>query len=213
MHGDAEALPFADGAFDVVIGAFVINHLPRPERGVAEMRRVARRRLSLAMWAEDTAMFALVDGPSDAPPGPDAEHFARREHLLQLLPGEVTEVRFELDVESFDALHDGLAGGTVRTAARLAHMPREALRRPPSRTAAATATRCRPSSASSPPPSPSTERSRRRARHPLRRMTTAPTYRVLSLTSCLKSETASPTGSSVGCLSCTDFWLALPTSS
>jgi SAM-dependent methyltransferase len=128
VEGDAEALPFADGAFDVVIGAFVINHLPHPERGVAEMRRVATRRVSLAMWAEDTAMFALVDGPSDAPPGPDAEHFARREHLEALLPGAVTEVEFTLAVSSFDALYDGLAGGTVRTAARLANMPREALR-------------------------------------------------------------------------------------
>jgi SAM-dependent methyltransferase len=128
VAGDAEDLPFDDGAFDVVIGAFVINHLPHPERGVAEMRRVAKRRLSLAMWAEETAMFALVDGPSDAPPGPDAEHFARRENLEALLPGEVTEVEFVLEVPSFDALHDGLAGGTVRTAARLQNMPREALR-------------------------------------------------------------------------------------
>jgi SAM-dependent methyltransferase len=129
IHGDAEDLPFANGAFDVVLGAFVINHLPHPERAVAEMRRVATRRVSLAMWALDTVMFTLVTGPSDAPPGPAAEYFAHRENLVALLPGEVAEVAFDLEVPSLDALHDGLAGGSVRTAAILQNTPREALAR------------------------------------------------------------------------------------
>jgi SAM-dependent methyltransferase len=120
LEGDAEALPFEDGAFDVVTGAFVINHLPDPERAVAEMRRVAHR-VSLAMWAEDTLLFALPTQAAGAAPiaGPDAERFAGREQLLALLPGEVTEVTFDLELDSFDTLWDGLLGGTVRTAARL----------------------------------------------------------------------------------------------
>ena len=127
-EGDAERLPFADDEFDVVLGAFVVNHLPDPERGVAELRRVARGRVALAMWAEDTPLFALpalaaAGLPDGAPPGPDAERFARRENLLRLLDGHVTEVAFELEIASFDALWDGVLGGTVRTAARLAGAP------------------------------------------------------------------------------------------
>ncbi len=125
LEGDAEQLPFEDGAFDVATGAFVINHLPDPERAVAELRRVASR-VSLAMWAEDTLLFALpTRAAGDAPiAGPDAERFASRENLLALLPGDVTEVSFDLELESFDALWDGLLGGTVRTAARLTESAR-----------------------------------------------------------------------------------------
>ncbi|HET6168365.1 MAG TPA: methyltransferase domain-containing protein [Marmoricola sp.] len=39
--GDAYALPFAGGAFDLVVAAFLINHLDEPGRGLAEFRRVA----------------------------------------------------------------------------------------------------------------------------------------------------------------------------
>jgi SAM-dependent methyltransferase len=131
LEGDAEDLPFEDGAFDVVVSAFVINHLPDPERAVAEMKRVARR-VSLAMWAEETLLFALptrAAGDAPAIPGPDGERFARRERLLGLLDGEVSEVTFELALPSFDALWDGLRGGTVRTAARLRDEHRPALER------------------------------------------------------------------------------------
>jgi SAM-dependent methyltransferase len=40
--GDSCALPFRTGAFDAVVAAFVVNHLPDPARGLAEANRVAR---------------------------------------------------------------------------------------------------------------------------------------------------------------------------
>jgi ubiquinone/menaquinone biosynthesis C-methylase UbiE len=40
--GDAAALPFSAGCFDVVVAAFSINHLPRPADGFREARRVTR---------------------------------------------------------------------------------------------------------------------------------------------------------------------------
>lgn len=40
---DAQALPFADGAFDVVTSALVINFVPEPLRALQEMHRVIRR--------------------------------------------------------------------------------------------------------------------------------------------------------------------------
>ena len=64
-QADVEDLPFADASFDAVVGAFVVNHLPRPERGAAELRRVLRPRgrLVLAMWdaPERVALFGLLE--------------------------------------------------------------------------------------------------------------------------------------------------------
>jgi ubiquinone/menaquinone biosynthesis C-methylase UbiE len=40
--GDAEGLPFADGAFDLVVCRFAFHHFESPERVLAEMCRVCR---------------------------------------------------------------------------------------------------------------------------------------------------------------------------
>lgn len=40
--GDATALPFEDGAFDIVVTRYSFHHLPVPARALAEMRRVCR---------------------------------------------------------------------------------------------------------------------------------------------------------------------------
>jgi SAM-dependent methyltransferase len=49
---DAEALPFADGSFDVVISTFGVMFTPDQERAAAELLRVCRRhgRIGLANW-------------------------------------------------------------------------------------------------------------------------------------------------------------------
>jgi SAM-dependent methyltransferase len=39
---DVQALPFADGEFDVVVAAWMLYHVPDLERGVAELARVLR---------------------------------------------------------------------------------------------------------------------------------------------------------------------------
>ncbi len=51
--GDAVALPFRDGAFDVVIAAFSLNHLADPTVGVREAGRVSRDRVLLSTYAPD----------------------------------------------------------------------------------------------------------------------------------------------------------------
>jgi ubiquinone/menaquinone biosynthesis C-methylase UbiE len=43
QQGDAEALPFADGSFDLVSCRAAFHHFPRPERVLAEMARVTAR--------------------------------------------------------------------------------------------------------------------------------------------------------------------------
>lgn len=52
LHADAQQLPFADGQFDVVVAAEVLEHLPDPERGLAEMARVASGSLVLSVPRE-----------------------------------------------------------------------------------------------------------------------------------------------------------------
>ncbi len=44
MLSDAEALPFADNCFDVVVSLETIEHLRKPERFLAECRRVLRKK-------------------------------------------------------------------------------------------------------------------------------------------------------------------------
>jgi SAM-dependent methyltransferase len=130
---DAEALPFADGAFDVALGAFLVNHLPDAETAIAEMRRVAAR-VALAAWGpeDDVAFLALparaaATLDSSIPDGPSGERYADRERLAALLGGMVSELRTTLHVDTLDELWDGIRGGTVRTAARLEAAAPEAL--------------------------------------------------------------------------------------
>jgi len=145
--GDAEALPFADASFDAVAAAFVVNHVPDPERAAAELARVARPggRVAAAMWGppDEVALLGLPGAAAVAaglddraiPAGPRAERFTDAGELGGLLRGarlvDVTlaEVAFSLRAGDFDELWRGVLGGTVRTAARLAAAPAAARER------------------------------------------------------------------------------------
>ena len=50
--GDVRALPFEDGAFDVVLCSEVLEHLARPCAAVRELKRVARQRVVLTVPRE-----------------------------------------------------------------------------------------------------------------------------------------------------------------
>jgi len=54
-EGDAEALPYADGSFDVVATIFGAMFAPRPDRVAAELLRVCRRGGTIAManWTKE----------------------------------------------------------------------------------------------------------------------------------------------------------------
>ena len=135
--GDAEALPFADSSFDAVVGAFVLNHLPRPEVAAAELARVlgSGGRLALSVWdvPERTAFIGLVrnavaraGAPPSAQPtgGPDPFRFADDAQLRVLLDNagledvavETVALRHRVQGDAME-LWDGLLAGSVRSAA------------------------------------------------------------------------------------------------
>jgi SAM-dependent methyltransferase len=65
-EGDAEALPFADAAFDAVVSNFGVHHVERPRRALAEAFRVLRPGggLAFTLWAppeENPAWRLLFD--------------------------------------------------------------------------------------------------------------------------------------------------------
>ncbi len=52
LHGDAQHLPFPDRTFDLVVAVEVLEHLPDPASGLAELARVGRRDLVLSVPRE-----------------------------------------------------------------------------------------------------------------------------------------------------------------
>lgn len=54
-QGDAQALPFSDGAFDAAVSGLMVNFLPDPSRGLAEMARVTRPGGVVAAYVWDYA--------------------------------------------------------------------------------------------------------------------------------------------------------------
>ena len=133
VEGDAEQLPFADSSFDGVVGGFALNHLPAPERGAAEARRVLRPggRAAFSVWdrperarligvLSDLIDRAGLDRAEAIPEGPDGFRFADEGEFAALLQGagleevRVQTVELVISVAGIDELWEGLLGGSVR---------------------------------------------------------------------------------------------------
>lgn len=147
-HANAEALPFPDGAFDAVVGNFVLLHLGRPERAAAEFVRVlgVGGRLALTVWdVPERARFlgVLLDAlaaaeaspPKDIPAGPPFFRFADDQELARLLGSagledvHVRTISFTHRESSPDAFWRGILDGTVRTSALILGQTSEMQRR------------------------------------------------------------------------------------
>ena len=93
--GDAEALPFADASFDAAIANFGIHHVERPERAIAEARRVLKRggTFAFTVWVDpqdNTAWRMIFDavkacGRLDVPMPAGNDSAATRENFSRLL--------------------------------------------------------------------------------------------------------------------------------
>jgi SAM-dependent methyltransferase len=141
LQGDAEDLPFAECSFDALVGNLIVNHLPRPERGIREFARVLRPggTVALSTWdvPERTRFIGiLLDAlrdcgvaDSQAAPGPDPFRFAHDDEFLELLRWagledmRVRSVSLTHRVADVDELWHGLLGGSVRTAGLVMRQP------------------------------------------------------------------------------------------
>ena len=139
-EGDAEALPYAEDSFDVVVSNFGIHHVPRPDKALAEAARVLRPggRVAFTTWAvpaENIAWRLLFDairehGDLDAAKTPPSGgNLGAAEAVLRLLgDAGFADVRAEPVCREWrvDDPHDlfaALSRGTVRTAALIAAQP------------------------------------------------------------------------------------------
>jgi SAM-dependent methyltransferase len=129
IEGDAEALRFHNDSFDAAAAAFVLHHVPEPQRVTAELQRIAPR-VAVSAWSpsEEQPLFALVavafdDAgarlPADLPRGPSRDDVGREEFLTSLLPGaRVFTVGSEHEFADAYALFDGFLEGSVTTRAQ-----------------------------------------------------------------------------------------------
>lgn len=74
QEADAEALPFADRRFDVVMSSFGVMFTPDQERAAAELSRVCRSggKIALTNWTPDSfvgQMFRTIGRHMPPPPG------------------------------------------------------------------------------------------------------------------------------------------------
>lgn len=111
QEADAEALPFDDGRFDVVLSTFGVMFTPDHERAAAEMLRVVRRggRIGLANWTPDGFIGQLLRTVGGHVPPPAGVRppvlWGTEAHLHTLFPGqriEATARTFTFRYESPD---------------------------------------------------------------------------------------------------------------
>lgn len=60
VQASADRLPFRSDACDAALAVLTIHHWPDPQRGLAEMRRVARDRVVVLTWDPDQSGFWLL---------------------------------------------------------------------------------------------------------------------------------------------------------
>ncbi len=111
-EADAEALPFADGEFDVVLSAIGVMFAPHHQVAADELVRVCKPggRIGIISWTPEGfigQLFATMK-PFAPPPPPGASpppKWGSEEHVLGLLGDRVTDVATErrmLTVDRFD---------------------------------------------------------------------------------------------------------------
>jgi SAM-dependent methyltransferase len=102
VEGDAEALPFEDDSFDVVLSTFGCMFAPDHRAAATEIARVTKPggRVGLACWRPDGnigRMFAAVG--KYAPPPPEGFQppplWGVRDHVTEIFDGTGVALRFE----------------------------------------------------------------------------------------------------------------------
>jgi SAM-dependent methyltransferase len=137
-EGDAEALPYEDASFDVVLSQFGHMFAPRPEVAVREMLRVLKPggTIAFATWPPQFftgRMFALI-GRYMPPPPPGVSpppQWGNPDIVRERLGEAVTDLAFDtgmirgsnLSVPHFRTLFEGNVGPVMRILQMLASEP------------------------------------------------------------------------------------------
>jgi SAM-dependent methyltransferase len=113
IEGDAEAMPFEDGGFDVVLSTFGCMFAPRHQLAARELTRVLASggRMGLCSWTPDssiaemirTLMAVLPPSPEFAQPPP---LWGSEEHVRGLF--EASGLELELERESLEFRSDSV---------------------------------------------------------------------------------------------------------
>jgi SAM-dependent methyltransferase len=99
QEADAEALPFADGGFDVVVSTFGVMFTPDQERAASELMRVCRKggRIGLANWTPDGfigQLFKTIGRHMPPPAGMRPPSlWGQRDHLDHLFGHEAASIQ------------------------------------------------------------------------------------------------------------------------
>ena len=135
-RGDAMALPYADGAFDVAVMALVLVFVPDPAKGVAEMRRVVAPGGDVVAYKWDmhgggfplSALQAEMRALGVSLPRPPSVDASRAEAMHALWAGAglvdvaVTSIAVERTFDDFDDWWT-TSGHSPSTGATLKGMP------------------------------------------------------------------------------------------
>jgi SAM-dependent methyltransferase len=127
-EGDAEALPFPDASFDVVLSQFGHMFAPRPEVATAEMLRVLKPggRIAFATWPPEQVageFFAIGAKYVPPPPGiPPVGEWGNPEVVRARLGNKVKEIQFEranmpwiaLSPQHFRVMAETYGGPSIR---------------------------------------------------------------------------------------------------
>ena len=101
QEADAEALPFADGSFDVVVSTFGVMFAPDQTRAAEELWRVCRKggRIGLANWTPEGfigQLFKTIGAHLPPPVGVQPpSRWGNEQHLAELFPGAVIHVQLK----------------------------------------------------------------------------------------------------------------------
>lgn len=101
QNADAEALPFRDGHFDVVLSTFGVMFTPNHARAAGEMLRVVRRggRIGMANWTPAGfigRLFKIIGAHVPPPAGTQPPPlWGAESHLAELFDGQRQEIRCE----------------------------------------------------------------------------------------------------------------------
>ncbi|HYG90800.1 MAG TPA: methyltransferase domain-containing protein [Azospirillum sp.] len=118
QEADARALPFEDGAFDVVVFDSTLSHVPAPERAVAEAFRVLRPSGWLAAFDGDYVTTTVELGDHDPLQACVDAMMANSVHdrwLVRRLPALVLRCGFEIASFRSHGFVEVVGGGYMPT--------------------------------------------------------------------------------------------------